>query len=77
MNRQLAKTGAALSALGAVVVVVLTLGSIDWSAFTDALTAVIPDALALAAVLVGGAMTIALVFKGGRAVISWATRFVH
>ena len=77
MNRQLAKTGAALTALGTAVVLVLTLGTIDWSSFTDALTAVVPDAIALAAVLVAGSMTIALVFKGGRAVIGWATRFVH
>lgn len=71
------RLGAPLMALAAVVVVVATLGTIDWSSFTDALTGVVPDAIALAAVLVGGAITIALVFRGGKAVVSWATRFVH
>lgn len=71
------KLAPAFTALAAVVIVAATLGSIDWSSFTDALTGIVPDAVALAAVLVGGAITIALVFRGGKAVVGWATRFVH
>jgi hypothetical protein len=51
--------------------------SIDWSSFTDALTGIVPDAVALAGILVAGVMTIVLVFAGGRAVINWARRSVH
>lgn len=46
--------------------------TIDWSSFTDALTGVVPDAVALAGILVAGIMTVVLVFAGGRAVIHWA-----
>jgi hypothetical protein len=55
----------------------MSLLTIDWSSFGTALAGVVPDAVALAAILVGGAITIAVVFKGGRAAVSWATRWVR
>ena len=66
-----------IPALGLLAIVATLTMAIDWSSFTDALTAIVPDAVALAAVLVAGALTIAVVFKGGRAVLIWATRFIR
>jgi hypothetical protein len=40
------------------------LGTIDWSAFTGALTGVLPDATALAVGVVGVSVTATLIFKG-------------
>jgi hypothetical protein len=71
------KLAAPLGFLAATIVTATLLGSIDWSSFTDALTGVVPDVLALAAALVVGAMTIAVVFKGARAAIAWGVRYIH
>jgi hypothetical protein len=40
------------------------LGTVDWTAFTGAVTGVLPDAIALAAGVVATVVTAALIFKG-------------
>jgi membrane protein YqaA with SNARE-associated domain len=73
MRKFLAPTAAlfVLAAVGA-----LTM-SIDWSSFTDALTGVIPDVVALAAGVVAATLSIALITKGVRYVTHLATSFMR
>ena len=68
----LRRTSYTLAAIAGIAVFAALSLTIDWSSFTDALTGVVPDAVALAGILVAGIMTVVLVFAGGRAVIHWA-----
>jgi hypothetical protein len=49
-------------------------GSIDWSAFTSALTGVVPDIVALAAALVASVVTITVVIRAVRYVANLVGR---
>jgi hypothetical protein len=55
----------------------LSLGTIDWSSFTDALTSVLPDVIALAAAVVATVVTISVIMKAVPYVARLATRFIH
>lgn len=74
MNKQLYGFAGVLATLS--VVLALTM-AIDWSSFTDAITAVLPDIVALAAAVVGVIVTIAVVMKAVPYIGKLVTRFMH
>jgi hypothetical protein len=75
--RNISKLGGSVLALAAVAVFAALSMSIDWSSFTDALTGVIPDVVALAAGVVAATLSIALITKGVRYVTHLATSFMR